>query len=344
MSFKFLFTLSGVLILNSSIACDFCGCYMGITPYDNHSNISLLYRYKSFNGYPYQNQKNQLFPSTRKYSIPSNNQNQSGLRHGAHTSGVIDSVKSQRDYEIFTTAELRGKFFIHERIEFNVVLPFVMNYNRINENKQSIKGIGDISVFAAYHLISKILTEKYQHRLILGGGVKLPVGDYYQKNNDGYRIDYMLQPGTGSVDYLGFVNYVFGYKKMGINFNSTYKMNGKNYYHERIGNASTNYLNVFYKLRQEEFFKIFPSIQAYCEYSKGLYINNVYQRATAMNIFTAGLGLDLFYKNFALNMSFQLPVCETQYESNMKNSCRAMVGLTYNFNQTKYLLKSKKQE
>jgi len=317
---------------------------MGITPYDNHSNISVLYRYKSFNGYPYQNQKNLLFPTTRKYSVTPNTSNHNGLRHGAHTSGVTDSVKSQRDYEVFTTAELRGKFFIHQRIELNVVVPFVMNYNRMNEKKQSINGIGDINAFAAYHLISKILTEKYQHRLILGGGVKLPFGDYYQKNRDAYRIDYMLQPGTGSVDYLGFVNYVFGYKKMGLNFNSTYKVNGENYYLERIGNSTTNYLNLFYKFRQEEIFKIFPSVQAYYEYSKGLYINDVHQGATTMNIFNAGVGVDLFYKNFALNMSFQLPVYEQKYESNMANTSKVMVGLTYNFNQTKYLIKSKKKE
>lgn len=34
-----------------SIACDICGNYMGITPYDNKNSISFLHRYRVFNGY-----------------------------------------------------------------------------------------------------------------------------------------------------------------------------------------------------------------------------------------------------------------------------------------------------
>ena len=48
---KQLLTLFGVLIFNISYACDFCGSFMGITPYDNQSSITMLYRYKSYSGY-----------------------------------------------------------------------------------------------------------------------------------------------------------------------------------------------------------------------------------------------------------------------------------------------------
>lgn len=188
------------------------------------------------------------------------------------------------------------------------------------------------------------MTEKFQHRLIFGAGVKLPVGDYYQKDVTGKRIDFLLQPGTGSVDYLGYINYIFGYKKMGFNFNSTYKINGENFYKERIGNSSTNYLNLFYKFRQEKDLKLFPSIQAYYEHTEGLYVFDQLQKATKMEVFNAGVGLDLFYKNVTLNMSFQLPVYEKRFESNLQNTSKMMIGLTYNFNQKKYLIKSKSQE
>jgi len=109
----------------------------------------------------------------------------------------------------------------------------------------------------------------------------------------------------------------------------------------QISNSSTTYVNVFYKFRQEKNLKIFPSLQGYYEHSKGEYIGNVYQQQTKMSVATAGVGVDLFYKNFSLNTSFQLPVYEEKFADNMATAGKFMVGLTYSFNQKKYLLKSK---
>lgn len=303
----------------------------------------MLYRYKSYSGYYYTNQHHSMFPknytssSAQSHSNYFSNTNQ---KHGTHAT-TDTALKNGSDFEIYTTAELRGKYFIHKRIEINAIVPFVMNKQKTNNQKIETNGIGDITFFAAYHLISKIMTEKFQHRLIFGAGLKLPVGDYYQKDKNNSRIDYMIQPGTGSIDYLAYVNYIFGYKKLGINFNSTYKLNGENYYHEKIANSSTNYLNIFMKLRQDKDLKIFPSIQGYYEYTKGLYISSIYQNNTKVSIASIGAGIDLFYKNFSLNTSFQVPVYEQKYYSNMANTCKIMIGLTYSFNQNKYLIKSK---
>jgi hypothetical protein len=48
------YLLLAVLLASSlaSQACDICGCFMGITPYDNQSGFSLMHRYRIFNGYP----------------------------------------------------------------------------------------------------------------------------------------------------------------------------------------------------------------------------------------------------------------------------------------------------
>ena len=176
-------TLLCVLALNKLFACDVCGCFMGITPYDNHSSISMMYRYKSFNGYPNTIQNNYLFPSKLKihssnYYSPNTytNTNQyNTLKHGSHTSPTDTLVPqhSQQDYELYTSAELRAKFFIHKRIELNVIVPFIMNSSKMDSEVEHIQGIGDITFFVAYHLISRTMTEKFQHRLILGGGIKI---------------------------------------------------------------------------------------------------------------------------------------------------------------------------
>ena len=185
------------------------------------------------------------------------------------------------------------------------------------------------------------MTEKFQQRLIVGAGLKLPVGNYYAKNEYGERYDFMIQPGTGSIDYMTYMNYILGYKKIGASLNSSYKINGTNYYNERIANSTTNYLNLFLKFRQDKNLKLIPSLQMNHEYTKGLYINNIYQPETTVNIATGGIGLDIFYKNISINTSFHLPIYEKKSNYNLELSGKFMVGLTYNFNQKKYLIHPK---
>ena len=341
-------TLICVIITTTLFSCDFCGCFMGITPYDNQSNISVLYRYKMYNGYTNSGQHHNLFQrsftsNTNNTALTNSNGNYYTSKHGSSGTTTISAKapRLQSDFELYTTAEVRGKFFIHQRFELNAIIPFVMNSNSMNEKKEKIAGIGDLTFFTAFHVVNKTMTEKFQHRLIFGAGFKLPIGDYYAKNNEGERIDFLMQPGTGSIDYMVYGNYVIGYKKLGLSLNSTYKLNGDNYYHERIGNGTTNYINIFYKFRQEKDFKIFPSIQGYYEYSKGVYINNLLQESTEMNIATGGLGLDIFYKQLLINTSFHIPFYEKKFEYNPMLAGKFMVGLTYNFNQKKYLFKSR---
>src|ERR1041385_6622210 len=98
------FYISVILILfsGSIVACDFCGCFMGITPNDNQSGFNLLYRYKSYNGYPINGQHHLLFPRSMQSSLMPGSQ----LKH---VTGAGNSY-SQKDYEIYSTLELRGKF------------------------------------------------------------------------------------------------------------------------------------------------------------------------------------------------------------------------------------------
>jgi hypothetical protein len=55
--------LSALLLTTVARACDICGCFMGITPYDNQNGFSLMPRYRAFNGYRSYGQQPQFFPS-----------------------------------------------------------------------------------------------------------------------------------------------------------------------------------------------------------------------------------------------------------------------------------------
>lgn len=312
---------------------------MGITPYDNHSGLAVIYRYKSYNGYGNTMQHPQLFPTRSYQSTTLGSSANFGLKHGITNDS--SASRNPNDYEKYNSIELRGKFFVHRRLELNLIVPLVMNYSLQEGENTQAAGLGDLIVYAGFHAVSRSMEEKLQQRLILGAGVKFATGKYDRKSEDGDRIDYLMQTGTGSTDYLFILNYILAYKKIGMNVNSSFKLNGDNFYTEKIGNSSTSYLNLFYKFRQEKDLKLFPSIQAYYEYSDGLSIAGHQQPSTTMSLATAGVGVDVYYKQFGLNTSFQLPIYEEKFESNMVNAGRIMVGINFNFNQKNYLLHKK---
>ncbi|HET6993241.1 MAG TPA: hypothetical protein VFJ43_18040, partial [Bacteroidia bacterium] len=60
---------------------------------------------------------------------------------------------------------------------------------------------------------------------------------------------------------------------------------------------------------------------------------------TGMNMILAGPGVDVYWKKFGMNLGAQLPVYQKTDEMNMKTSGRLMIGISYNFDASKYLFK-----
>lgn len=324
---KSLFFIASALCINVHIACDLCGCFMGITPYDNQSQIAFLHRYRAFNGYVHHQKTSNLFtPGAYK------------IAHGGTTTDSVVKTYSSRDFESYKVFELRGKYFIHKRIELNGILPFVNNKYKEGEEKGSVTGIGDPTIFAGVHVLRRVDTVSFQQRLIVGGGMKIPSGNYYAAATDGDRLPFLLQPGTGSVDGFLYANYILGYKNFGTSINVLYKINGENYYKEKIGNSVSTYCNIFLRYMRANV-SVMPSVQFYHEFTKGLYKNGFEQEGTGMNVLMAGPGCDVFYKNFGFNLSVQLRVYEKTHSENLKTAGRIVAGVNYNFNQKKYLLK-----
>jgi len=316
----------------SSQACDFCGCFMGITPYDVQSSVSLVTRYKSYNGYESMNQSHNAFPDGFLRNARHEQPNE--VLHNGETHGTL----SPDEYEVYRSVDLRGKFYVHRRVEINAVLPYIRNkhvHPEENENYE-LNGLGDFYLSTGVHIVSKPDELLFQQRLIAGAGVKLPTG----KNNlssDGIRMHADMQPGTGSADGFAYLNYITGLGHWGADLFAMHKVNGENYFSERITDNTTGQLNLFYKIKMKDWYVI-PSVQSFYEYTKGMVVNDELQLESGSNLLTAGLGADLFYKNIGLRLTFQLPVYEKLNGDHLSNSAVVMAGLSYNFNQLGYLL------
>ncbi len=305
-------------------ACDICGCFMGITPYDNQSSFALQYRYRSFNGYYGQPQS--FFPSGSRFLLARNN----------HTGMITDHNGNPNDYEIFKALEFRTRLFISRRIEVNAILPYNSNSEYYNGNLSTLAGIGDVNVYAGYHLLNTV-EQILKQRLIVGAGIKLPIGKNDFTNNVGERYGTLTQTGTGSTDGFVYFNYLAGYKNAGLSISGTYKANGQNKNHEGIANSTTGYLNLFYNVSLSKDIKMIPSAQLAYEYSGGEKFMGVKTGEHVMNNLMSGFGVDLFIKNISLNLAVQTKAWSAT-DDHPQPSGRVVLGVTYSFKQLYYLV------
>lgn len=306
-------------------ACDICGCFMGITPYDNQSSFAVQYRYRSFNGY--YNQPQSFFPSGSQFLLAKNNHN--GL--------ITDHNGNPNDYEVFRAMEFRTRLFFSRRIEINAILPYNSNSEYYNGNLNTVASIGDVNVYAGYHLINNVNQQTFKQRLIVGAGIKLATGKNDFTNFEGERYDVLTQTGTGSTDGFGYFNYLLGYKKAGLSLSGTYKVNGENKYNEGIANSTTGYLNLFYNVTLSKDIKMIPSAQLAYEYSGGEKFMGVKTGEHVMNNLMSGIGVDLFIKNISLNLAVQTKAWSAQ-DDHPQPSGRVVLGITYSFKQLYYLV------
>ncbi len=308
-----------ILSLTELFACDMCGCFMGIHPSDRRSFGGIFYRYRSFSGDAVKGSN--YFPD-------------GGMKiaHSDHTGSVIPDDS----YEIYRAVEFRGRYYLHSRLELNVVLPYLMNSSEESGNYTSLNGLGDLTLLAGWQLLDEAYTGSFRHRLLLGAGVKLATGKDDVKVN-GERHPLMMQCGTGSNDVLLYSNYQLGYKNWGMGLTPLYKLNGENRYGEKVGDSKTIFGSVFYAINVHEKLKILPSAQAYYEYSKGVFMDGEFVKATRMNVMMCGPGLDVYWKNIGCSASALITTYEDDNGSGLTDRIRLMAGITLYFDQSHFI-------
>lgn len=120
--------------------------------------------------------------------------------------------------------------------------------NELNTKKEITftgQGLTDIVILGKYELISPNILSPLS--VNIGGGAKLPTGDYGQENN-GTRLSIDLQPGTGATDLLLWAHaaYYFPSINLAFNLNTLYRYTGSNLDNYRFGDELLASLNSTY--------------------------------------------------------------------------------------------------
>lgn len=151
--------------------------------------------------------------------------------------------------DYFHKVSIWGGFQLNERLFFNYSLPFHSNILKEEGKTTIINGVGDplLAVhYTAYKTPDTSFT-KIRHMLLIGGGVRLPLGQ-----NDFKTVDNLwapnLQPGRASFGFWTNLNYSLLIGNGGINTDLSAFFTSVSSNNYKYGNRYSSTIVGFYKI------------------------------------------------------------------------------------------------
>jgi hypothetical protein len=265
--------------------------------------------------------------------LPQYGKNFAGLRYrySSYTSTLDGSHNHLYSYETFRTAELWGRFYPAKKVQAFVFIPFNFNERREGDQTKRLEGLGDIVVSANYNLLNTYDTVNaiFKHNLLVGGGLKLPTGEYRALEN-GLTVNQNFQLGTGSVDFLFNIIYTVRYKNLGLNTEASYSLNTTNKDEYRFGNATRAGLTGFYVFRANAL-TIMPNIGISGEFFEDNKQFNVPFPDTGGWASLYNAGTEIYYRSIAVGVSYSWPGKQALFNDLVEAHDRVSMHLTFMF-------------
>ena len=296
----------------AAFGCDLCSGYLGINPNYNQHTVNFRYRMSSFAG----NHSHLTYPSE-------------AVNHH-HTRQ--DAGKYMHEY--FETYELWGRFYPVPKLQVVASLPYARNLETYaGDTVAYIHGVRDAFALAQYQLVNSTPADSngFQHRLLLGGGLKVPTGAYDVRSDD-ETWNPLLQPGTGSYDVLLAATWLAKMGRFGVSTDVLATIATRNPVDYRFANRINVTAHLFYQQKVGAF-TVMPYAGSYMEGSNTDTWQNTQQLNTGGTVVFTSMGLDVFFKRFSATATLQLPTYERLNGSQGVNEPRVMLGFGYAINQ-----------
>lgn len=293
-----------MLFLNIQIwACDICGCasgnlFLGIMPQFQKNFIGVRYQYKSF--------------------------------QTEHLPDLFGN-KPASSYEQFHQADIWGRVYVHKKIQLFYFVPYLVKRKFENGEITQSSGLGDITLLSNYLIFNTgdSLNRKFRHTLSLGGGMKLPTGQFKLKR-EGAQIAPAMQPGSGSFDFIFNSIYTIRIKRLGLNTEMNYKFNTSNSQGMKFGNRLMASFSSFYLLQAGKFAFV-PQLGLQYEIRSKDSINGELQSPGGGQILNNLLSLDVFFKRISFQISSRIPIYQNLSKNLIQTHPDIMVGININF-------------
>lgn len=300
----------------NSMACDICNMSVSLSPDDTKNYVSFLHRYR----YTCKN------ITTLKMKELNSTSRHSGVL-------LIPTLEDQKHEEMFSVYEIKGLYNFNHRLHTTISIPVIQNVREINDVQQfQISGIGDPIVMMKYNIIRTSFEEKINHRVTLGSGLKIPLGSYDFKYNEEV-VDHDIQAGTGTLDFVFSIDYLMRYKKIGLLFNTNYKVNTLNKKVDYMfGNTLNSTLNLFYMKKFGDDISLLPFIGTYGELASMDIEDKAYEDNTGGKLIFGTVGSQLFFYQFKFEALYQHTLKSIlNGDLQMETKNRIQLGISYMF-------------
>lgn len=285
-------------------ACEICGCgvgnsYIGILPEFNKNIFGFRYRYNSM------------------------------LTH----IGAGGSITYLTTAESYRTLEAWAGINITRNFRLMTSVPYGFD-ERSNQGLTQVKsGLGDITISAFYQVIhsrKSISDRLLVQSLWIGGGIKLPTGQYNPLSKiTSIESANLFQLGTGSTDFMLTGMYDVRLQDAGLNLASSYRINTVNSDQYQYGNKFSGSAQLYYKFRIDKQLTISPNAGVLTEMGQKDIDHGVSVQISGGNLLLASVGAELAFRKLALGGNWQTPISQNLANGMIRANNRVMLHLSY---------------
>ncbi len=230
--------------------------------------------------------------------------------------------------DTFNSISLQARFSPFKRVEFMAQTLYNYNQRSIFNDTEKISGIGDALVLGFYTILNSMDQDSLflNHKVNVGGGVKIPLGKFTPINTDGNNPAFQL--GTGSWDYVAALEYTIKHKKLGLSNMLTYNYKTENKDRYQFGNQ-VNYGSAFFYSFYKANWIFMPQVGFSGETYKANRDYGYEVKNSAGDIFFGKLAFDVAYKNWSVSMNFFSPINQNLMNGNLVAENRFSIQLNY---------------
>ncbi len=286
---------------NKVSACDVCGCgaggvFMGMMPQYKKFFTGVRYQYRGYQS------------------------------HLGSATGLL------RTTENFHSAEWYGGMRVGGRVQVMAFLPYQWHQQQSLDTRAQISGLGDVSVMSTIQVWETAKTNKKNnmqlHTLQLGGGLKLPTGNWQFEEGDAVGQHANFMPGTGSVDALALALYQYLSGNMGVSASAMYQLKTANSNGFKFGDRVQLAAQSFYKWKVGKNANLSPNAGFLVEAFAQDQLNKEAITPTGGWIVNGLLGAEYSIEGIAVGMVMQPPVAQSLNDGEVKNTFRGMLYFT----------------
>ncbi|MCF0060417.1 transporter [Dyadobacter chenwenxiniae] len=302
MKIKYIAFIALFLAGRASVACDICGCansgsYFGLMPQSHKSVIGLRYQRLHF------------------------------VTHG-------DS-KVLKTEEHFHVGELYARLFPIKRVQVMAFVPYRIDRQVTSADVKKQNGLGDITVLANYNILNTFMDKetsgKFNHTLMVGGGVKLPTGQFkFDENNTLEVANANFQLGTGSTDLIVNAFYTINKEQWGLATNISRKFNTTNSQGYRFGDQVFGTVELYRSFNLGNI-SLTPSIGVYGEHADQGKQHGQVLDITGGRLLNATAGVTFFSDQWTVGINAQKPVAQKSASGHVLARERLMLQVGFLF-------------